>query len=184
VAGGLDVDVMLDRQLSIERLARYHLILVAEVPVIDDDAASILAAAAAGGATVLATRGSGRLTTSFAPVATDLFTRVPGITVAPPVEASLRLARTLAELADPPWQVSTSSPVIHVARRGDGRLLLHLLNLEEVPAASIELAGFPGSPTVHSPDASAPVVAPSEGGLTVTGLDLYAVLAFDTGVPA
>lgn len=182
-ADGLDFEVVLDRQLSVERLARYRLILVADVPVIDGDAARILAATAEAGATVLATPASGRFTATLERAAVDLLARVPSVGAAPPVEDSFQLGRTLAALADAPWQVSSSSPVVHVVRRRDDWLLLHLLNLDEKPIPSIELVGFPGSPTVHSPDASVPAVVSSERGLTVTELDLYAVLAFGSGLP-
>ena len=38
-------------------------------------------------------------------------------------------------------------------------------NLDDGPSASIGLAGLPGSPTVHSPDASPPRVSSSGRGL-------------------
>lgn len=179
VAGGVDFDVVLDRQLSGDSLRPYRIVLLADVPVIGDPAAGVLGDAVRRGSTVLATPGSGRLTLALLPAADDLLERVPGVRRTVEVDRPDELAAVLARLSETPCRVSMSGPIVWHVRRREGSLFLHLLNLGVAPVEAIALTGFGRRlPDVASPDPVAPRVQLNGTDLQVVGLDLYAVLTF------
>jgi hypothetical protein len=181
VAADLDFDVVLDRQLSPARLAPYTLIFVAELPVVTDAAAAALASATERGATVVATPGSGRLTPAFAPAVVDLLARVPAIRIGPPATDMVALAQLLSGMAATQHRIVGPASLIHSVRLRGSRILVHLLNLGDEPIGPITLSGFGRLlPEVDSPDPTKPVAEPSADGIRVGGLDLYAVLGFET----
>lgn len=183
VEAGLDFDVVLDRQLSDARLARYALIVVADVPVVPDEAAAALTAAMERGSTVVATPASGRLTPAFATETRSLAARVPGIGTCPPAADRARLGRFLAGMAASPYRIEGGGSLVHAVRRLDRGIVVHLLNLGDDPVGPVTLAGFGGSlPEVDSPDATGPVVERFGAEVRLAALDLYTVLRFE-GVP-
>ncbi|HZC32715.1 MAG TPA: hypothetical protein VE640_05455 [Candidatus Bathyarchaeia archaeon] len=180
-ATGPDFDVVLDRQLSPARLARYDIIFVADIPVVTDEAAAALASAAERGATVVATPGSGRLTPTFEPAAVDLSARVPTIRIAPAASDARAVSDMLGAMAATPHRIEGPASLIRLVRRRGSRILVHLLNLGDEPIGPITLSGFGDlAPEVYSPDDAKPVAERSTDGIRVTSLDLYAVLAFQT----
>jgi hypothetical protein len=186
VAGGVDFDVVLDRQLSTDALLPYRIVLLADVPVIGDQAGEALGEAVRRGSTVLATPGSGRLAPTLLPAADELVRRVPGLRRTVEVDRPDALAGELLALSDSLFRVSTDGRIVWQVRRTNASLLVHLLNLGDVPVDAIALGGFgAGLPGVFSPDPVAPDVQASGTDLRVRGLDLYAVLQFDGhGSPA
>jgi hypothetical protein len=181
VAAGLDFDVVLDRQVSDERLANYDLILVADVPVVPDDVAAVLASATERGATVRATPGCGRLTSTYAPATASLSDRQPGIGVAAHTTDLDAFSRSMIELATTPYRIASEGPLIQAVRRSGSRTVVHLLNLGDVPVGPITLSGFGSGPVeASSPDPTSPVVECEGEDLRLSELDLYAVLDFAT----
>lgn len=179
VAGGVDFDVVLDRQLANDRLRPYHVVFLADVAVIGAPAIEVLGDVVRRGSTVLATPGSGRLTPELVPAAEDLWQRLPSVRRTIEVDRPHELAAVLAGLADTPFRVSASGPIVWHVRRREGSLFVHLLNLGDVPVEAIALTGFGRQlPDVFSPDPVAPDVQVSGTDLQVAGLDLYAVLKF------
>lgn len=185
VASGVDFDVVLDRQLSDHSLRPYRVVLLVDVPVIGASAAELFAGAARRGSIVLATPGSGRLTSTLVPAVDDLSQRMPSVRMTAGVDRPDELAAVLEQLSDTPHRVSASGRIVWQVRRRDGNLFVHLLNLDDVPVATITLTGFGRRlPYVFSPDSVAPGVQASGTHLQVVGLDLYAVLKFIEPVSA
>jgi len=180
-AAGLDFDVVLDRQLSPARIARYALILVADLPVVTEEAAAALASAAQRGATVVATPGSGRLTPAFAPAAVDLLARVPAVRLAPSASDLMALSRMLGAMAATSHRIDGPDSLVHSIRLRGSQILVHLLNLGDEPIGPITLSGFGNlAPQVYSPDDAKPDAERATDAIRVGSLDLYAVLVFGT----
>jgi hypothetical protein len=84
-------------------------------------------------------------------------------------------------MAATPHRIVGPASLIHSVRLRDSRILVHLLNLGDEPIGPITLSGFGRVlPEVDSPDPTKPVVEASAADIRVGGLDLYAVLGFET----